>query len=271
MRYTIGLTIAGSDSGGGAGIQADIKTMSALGVYATSVITAVTVQNTLGVRGFSIVPADIIEGQVRAVMEDLRPSAIKIGMLPDVASMKAVANVLEDYADVPVVLDPVMVATSGDSLMQGEALLFLKESLLPKAKILTPNIPEAEKLSGISITTDLDADKAASIIAGCGGEYILIKGGHKRGLDVTDRLYFKGSLVRTLSSQHVGTRNSHGTGCTLSSAIASYLALGKDVEKAVMGAKLYITQALMAGADVAVGGGHGPVNHFFSPKPLNIR
>lgn len=271
MEYTRALTIAGSDSSGGAGIQADIKTMSALGVYASSVITAVTVQNTVGVRAVHTVPANIIQGQIHAVMEDIMPQAVKIGMLSDVASMQAVANALSEYPGTKIVLDPVMVATSGDVLMQSEALSCMLHSMLPLATLATPNIPEAEALAGIAINNDHDADKAASIIAQRGVEYLLIKGGHKRGIDMTDRLYHQGSLLRTYSDQLVKTPNTHGTGCTLSSAITSYMAMGKDMEAAVLCAKVYISQALRAGAMVNIGKGHGPVNHLFNPKPLIIR
>lgn len=271
MEYTRALTIAGSDSGGGAGIQADIKTMSALGVYASSVITAVTVQNTVGVKAVHTVPADIISGQIHAVMEDIKPKVVKIGMLSDVESMRAVADALNAYNDISIILDPVMVATSGDVLMQSNALSYMKQKMLPHATLVTPNIPEAEALAGINIASDIDADKAASIIAQMGAEYILIKGGHKRGIHMTDRLYHRGSLLKTYSDEMVETPNTHGTGCTLSSAITSYLALGKDMQTSVLLAKVYISQALRAGALIEIGSGHGPVNHFFSPKPLNIR
>lgn len=271
MEYVRALSIAGSDSGGGAGIQADLKTMSALGVYASTVITAVTVQNTVGVSGVHIVPADVIASQIRAVVQDIRPQAVKIGMLADAESMRAVCRELCQCSGIPVVLDPVMVATSGDSLMQSEALGCMKNELLPLCTILTPNIPEAEALSGLKIHTDEDKAEAARRIFALGAKCVLIKGGHMLGAEMKDSLYVDGQLQEEYSCTTVATVNTHGTGCTLSSAIAACLAKGEDIPSAVRHAKEYITEALSAGADVKLGEGHGSVNHFFSPKPLIIR
>ena len=270
MEYVRCLTIAGSDSGGGAGIQADIKTMSALGVYASAVITAVTVQDTQRVHAVHVVPADIVEAQIRCVMDDIRPDAVKIGMLPDADCMKAVSTVLKPTA-IKVVLDPVMVATSGDSLMQRQALDVMKDVMLPLSYILTPNLSEAEMLSGISITCFNDVDEAARRIADMGTRRVLIKGGHFSGEAMEDRYYEDGILTDRLVTPTVHTGNTHGTGCTLSSAIASFLALGDDAADAVRHAKEYISQAIAAGADIVTGHGHGPVNHLFEPCRMNVR
>ncbi len=270
MEYVRCLTVAGSDSGGGAGIQADIKTMSALGIYASAVITAVTVQDTQRVHAVHVVPADIVEAQIRCVMDDIRPDSVKIGMLPDASCMKAVSMALK-HATVKVVLDPVMVATSGDSLMQYQALDVMKDVMLPLSYILTPNLSEAEMLSGISITCFNDVDEAARRIADMGARRVLIKGGHFSGEAMEDRYYEDGTLTDRLVSPTVHTGNTHGTGCTLSSAIASFLALGDDAASAVRHAKEYISQAIAAGADIATGHGHGPVNHLFGPCRMNVK
>lgn len=269
-EYVKVLTIAGSDSSGGAGVQADIKTMSSLGVYAASAITAVTVQNTKGVTAVHTIPPDIIEGQIRSVMDDLRPSHVKIGMLPDAQSMKAVANALEDYEGTTVVLDPVMVATSGDRLMEDDALECMKRELLPIAFIVTPNIPEAERLAGIDIRDADDIDKAAAKISEYGTKWVLVKGGHLKGATKEDRLYYRGLLRRTYTSNTVDTPNTHGTGCTLSSAVAAWLARGCDVEEAVEKSKDYVYKAIQAGAGISTGQGHGPVNHFHAPVQLLV-
>lgn len=271
MQYIAVLTIAGSDSGGGAGIQADLKTISALGCYAASAITAITVQNTLGVTAVQPVRPDIVAGQIRAVMDDVRPRAIKVGMVSDAATIRAVASTLQEYEGLPLVIDPVMVATSGSRLMEREAVEAFRKELLPLATVLTPNLPEAEVLAAMPISTKASCDEAARRIAEAANGCILIKGGHGEGTVKEDRLYNNvGQLLRTYTSPTVATRNTHGTGCTLSSAIASHLALGYPLEEAVAQAKRYVTAALQAGADVAIGQGHGPVNHFFNPRPLEI-
>ena len=269
-EYVKVLTIAGSDSSGGAGVQADIKTMSSLGIYAASAITAVTVQNTKGVTAVHTIPPDIIEGQIRSVMCDLQPSHVKIGMLADTQSMKAVANALEDYEGTTVVLDPVMVATSGDRLMEDDALQCLRKMLLPASFMLTPNIPEAEALAGMTIREADDIDKAAAKISEYGTKWILVKGGHIEGETKEDRLYCEGKLLKTYCSNTVDTPNTHGTGCTLSSAIAALLASGESVEQAVGKAKQYVSRAIQAGAGISTGQGHGPVNHFHAPVQLLI-
>ena len=287
-RYFPVLTIAGSDSSGGAGIQADIKTMSALGCYAASAITSITVQNTLGVTAVQAIHPDIVAGQIRAVMDDIHPLAIKIGMVNDADTICAIADTLSQYEVDRLVVDPVMVSTSGSRLMQEDALDVFCRLLLPMATLLTPNVPEAEVLADMKITSCDDMDIAAGRILKKGCEAVLIKGGHLVGRK-TDRFYrvvdenrfvegssavdgFRivdgGLMMYEFACDNVPTRNTHGTGCTLSAAIASYLAFDCPAGDAIALAKDYLTDALKAGADVEIGSGHGPVNHFFDPKKL---
>ena len=269
MHYVKTLTIAGSDSGGGAGIQADIKTMSALGCYASSVVTAVTAQNTKQVFCIQNIEAAVVEAQLRAVLTDLRPDAIKIGMVGCAENIKTIAQVLAEYNDIPLVIDPVMVSTSGNKLMEEEAISTFCRHLLPMATVLTPNIAEAEVLAHRTITTVADIDEAAKQILKLGCKALLIKGGHIEGNEKTDRLYFSDkSKPLIFESETIDSSNTHGTGCTLSSAIASFLARGLRLEEAVAKAKNYISQAIRAGANVCIGGGHGAVNHFFCPEKL---
>lgn len=272
MEYICALTIAGSDSSGGAGVQADIKTMSALGVYAASAITSITVQNTLGVKAIQAVRPKIVAGQIKAVLEDIQLQAVKIGMVNDRATIEAIAKTLERAAVKNLVIDPVMVSTSGSRLMQADALDVFVERLLPKASLLTPNVPEAEVLSGMKIATETEMDKAAMRILALGCKTVLIKGGHIEG-DKKDRLYACGVIgpVQTYSEEAVDTVNTHGTGCTLSSAITAYLARGMNMWQAIAKAKEYLTLALKAGKDVEIGQGHGPVCHFYSPEKMIIR
>ncbi len=268
MKYKCALTIAGSDSVGGAGIQADIKTMSALGVYAASAITAVTVQNTLGVYDIQALRPEIVGGQIRAVMDDIAPMAVKIGMVNDAQTIHAIAEALDEYEGVQIVVDPVMVSTSGCRLMQDDALNVFCTELMPLAALLTPNVPEAEILAGMKIDTVDDMDSAALKICRVAGCDVLVKGGHIDGATKTDILYRDGRRSATYEASTVDTRNTHGTGCTLSSAITAHLALGYDMAEAIRFAKDYLHNALEAGKDVEIGKGHGPVNHFYSPKSL---
>lgn len=282
MRYYTALTIAGSDSCGGAGIQADIKTMSALGVYAASAITAITVQNTKGVYAIQKVEADIVSGQIKAVMDDIHPDAIKIGMVNDTDTIHAIAETLKEYHSAEgndqkqatfqhLVIDPVMVSTSGCRLMQEDALdIFVKE-LLTLATLLTPNIPEAEILAGMKIENKEDIMQAASAISRLGCKHVLIKGGHFEGTEKVDYLFEDGKLTNSYRGISVNTRNTHGTGCTLSSAITAYLAREMDMNTAIAMAKTYLSGAILAGKDVEIGEGHGPVNHFYEPKSLFIK
>ncbi len=261
----ITLSIAGSDSGGGAGIQADIKAISATGGYACTVVTALTAQNTVGVQGlFPVAPA-FIRQQLDSVFSDLDVRALKIGMLGDTATIACVAQALADYAPPCVILDPVMVATSGDLLLPADAVGALKDQLLPLANLITPNLYEAQVLLGESgeefpQSTDQLADMARRL-GQLGAGAVLLKGGHGRGEFTTD-IYCQQGQCRTFSSKRVPTLNTHGTGCSLSSAIASYVAQGSSLEQAVAQAKPYISQAIATADQLSVGRGHGPVNHF---------
>lgn len=270
MRYLCVLTIAGSDSCGGAGVQADIKTMSALGVYAASVITSVTVQNTLGVKAIQAIEPAIVAGQIKAVMDDVKPVAIKIGMVNDCATIHAIADSLSSYSPSKLVVDPVMVSTSGSMLMQRDALEVFCSELLPMATLLTPNIPEAEVLSKTEIQTVDDMDVAAKRILAMGCKAVLIKGGHLEGNKKIDKLYLNDGTVHTFVHATINTRNTHGTGCTLSSAIASFMARGLGLPDAIAHAKEYLSQALEAGKDVEIGEGNGPVCHLFNPEKTII-
>ena len=264
-NYFTVLTIAGSDSSGGAGIQADIKTMSAIGCYGMSAITSITAQNTTGVRSIMPVTPQVVADQIDMVMEDVPPLAIKIGMLCNAEIAATVADKLEQYRPGNVVLDPVMVSTSGSLLLEQDAIDVVTSRLFPLSTIITPNQHEARVLTG-----ETETDRQARVLMDMGAENILIKGGDTDRNDVKiDFLYLdkKISPIR-LSSDAVDTPNTHGTGCTLSSAIASFLALGYDLTSAVRHAKLYISHALEAGSFVTVGKGHGLVNHFFSPRRL---
>lgn len=270
MRYYTALTIAGSDSCGGAGIQADIKTMSALGVYAASAITAITVQNTKGVYGIQNVEPEIVKGQIEAVMEDIHPDAIKIGMVNDCDTIRAIAETLKKYQESfqHLVIDPVMISTSGCRLMQEDALDVFITELLPLATLLTPNIPEAEILANRKIENAEDIKAAAAAISKLGCRYVLIKGGHFDGEEKIDYLFEDGKQKTSYRGISVNTRNTHGTGCTLSSAITSYLAREMDMNTAIAMAKTYLSGAILAGKDIKIGEGHGPVNHFYEPKSL---
>jgi hydroxymethylpyrimidine/phosphomethylpyrimidine kinase len=258
------LTIAGSDSGGGAGIQADLKTFAALGCYGTSAITALTAQNTLGVSAIHPVPPDFVAAQIAAVFEDIGTDAVKLGMLFSSQLIRAVAEQLRKYAARNIVLDPVMVAQSGDRLLEDDAVEAIREYLMPLANIVTPNIPEAEVLAGRRFRCIEDLEEATRELARHGSEAVLLKGGHREDADSSDLLYLcRENRLLTLPAERIASRNNHGTGCTLSSAIAAHLARGEDLETAVRQAKIYITAALRAGAAYRLGNGHGPVHHFF--------
>lgn len=272
--YPIVLSIAGSDSSGGAGIQADLKTFSALGVYGATAITAITAQNTLGVVSQMALPPQMVREQIIAVMDDLHPSVVKIGMLSNAEIVNAVAEVLSEYKP-KIVLDPVIVSTSGHRLLSVEAQEVIKEKLLPISELVTPNIPEMETLTNMPLSSFEEKEKAANYLLSLGAKAVLLKGGHEDGEVKTDVLYSKGQQSTdngqqslSLVSESISTKNVHGTGCTLSSAIAAFLALDYSLEDAVREAKRYITEAIRAGADVKIGHGFGPVNHFFNPKPL---
>ena len=258
------LTIAGSDSGGGAGIQADIKAISAMGCFAASAVTAVTVQNTLGVEAVHPVPLDILEGQIDAVLSDIGADAIKIGMLHSAEVVNLVADMIAKYKITNVVLDPVMVSTSGHRLIEEDAVQVIIDRLIPLARVITPNLPEAEILAGCHITGEQDFDRIARKLSDNGNVSVLLKAGHLDSECLVDYFYNAedGTMTR-LPSKRVDTRNTHGTGCTLSSAFAAALAKGMDLTSAARSAKSYIEQAIISGAEYEIGGGHGPVNHFF--------
>ena len=267
MLPPIILSIAGSDCSGGAGIQADIKTISALGGYAASVITAVTAQNTLGVQSVYPIPADMVKAQITSVMDDLRPDAVKIGMVYDAGIVTAIVDCLQTYTPECIVYDPVMISTSGRRLMTEETIQVIKTELFPLCTLITPNLNEASLLWGQTITGTVEMRQAAQELSCRYNTAILVKGGHLDGDVAVDVLFADGEL-REYSSRRVVSVNTHGTGCTLSSAVASFLALGLPLAEAVGCAKNYLHSALVAGANVAVGGGHGPVNHLFNPNKL---
>ncbi len=264
-KYNRVLTIAGSDSGGGAGIQADIKAISAMGCYAASAITAITVQNTVGVEAVHAVSLDILEGQIDAVLSDIGADAIKIGMLHSAEVVNLVADKIEKYGIKNVVLDPVMVSTSGHRLIEESAIDVIKSRLIPLVRVITPNIPEAEILAGCTISSEEDFPKIAKIFMDNNpGVSVLLKAGHLTGDDLVDYFYnAEDGTITQLPSKRVYTRNTHGTGCTLSSAFAAALARGEDLTAAATSAKKYIEGAIISGAEYEIGRGHGPVNHFW--------
>ena len=262
MTTPIALTIAGSDSSGGAGIQADLKTFAALGVYGASVITALTAQNTQGVTGIHQVPSDFVTAQLDAVFSDLAVSAVKIGMVADLGVIGAIAAGLAKWQPKRVVFDPVMVATSGDRLLKADAVEALRTKLIPLASLITPNLPEAAALldEGVATTESTIADQGKRLLA-LGSRAVLIKGGHGQGAESIDYLVMSGGTI-ALAAPRIATRNTHGTGCSLSSAVAAGLAKGEDMESAVRNAKTWISAAIAAADRFSVGHGHGPVHHF---------
>lgn len=267
-KYPVVLSIAGSDSGGGAGTQADLKTMSALGCFGATAITAVTVQNTLGVTGIHAIPVEFVKAQIKAVMDDLKPVAIKIGMVHSAELAIGIAEALTAYSNVPVIFDPVMVATSGDRLIAVDTVETLKEHLFPIATLITPNLDEAIIIAGMEIKTIGDMKAAAVRIMEYDCNAVLIKGGHLKGPDLFDVYLDKDGNERIYRSTAIDTINTHGTGCSLSSAIASYIALGDDLDTSIANSKNYIQSAIEHGKDVKTGEGHGPLNHFFDPQKL---
>lgn len=266
------LSIAGSDSSGGAGIQADLKTLSALGIYGATAITAITAQNTVGVHSQLAISPEMVYNQIVAVVDDIAPSVIKIGMLANKEVASAVADALGRY-HIPTILDPVMVSSSGHRLLAVDAQEIVKERLLPLSTLVTPNIPEMEALTAMSLTNAEEKLLAAKYLLSLGAGAVLLKGGHEEGDTKCDILYqcgAKGIEITHFSTPSIVTKNIHGTGCTLSSAIAAFMAQGMALKDAVQEAKHYITEAIKAGADIAIGGGFGPVNHLFNPKPMQV-
>ena len=262
MTIPIALTIAGSDSSGGAGIQADLKTFAAFGVYGASVVTALTAQNTRGVSGIHPVPAPFVTAQIDAVFADLDVKAVKIGMVGEPATVEAIAAALARWGVTHVVLDPVMAATSGDRLLSADAVLVLLTRLVPRVSLITPNLPEAAALLDEGIASDEAAivNQGKRLLAmGC--QAVLIKGGHAEGAESIDYLFSRNGMIK-LSAPRIATRNTHGTGCSLSSAIAAGLAKGEGLETAVRNAKAWIGAAIAAADRLEVGHGHGPLHHF---------
>lgn len=269
----IALTIAGSDSSGGAGIQADLKAFSALGVYGASVLTALTAQNTRGVTAVHAPPPEFVTAQIDAVLDDLAVGAVKTGMLANAGIVHAVATALEQRPTLPVVVDPVMVATSGDRLLEADAVEAYKTRLIPRAALITPNLPEAAALLDEPVACDLAAAERQArrlVHLGCGG--VLVKGGHGKAEQAIDVLALADGTMHHVSAPWIDTRNTHGTGCTLSAAIAALLATGMPMLEAVRGGKAYLSRAIAAGRDLEIGRGHGPVDHLFDirgrPRPI---
>ena len=270
--YPVVLSIAGSDSSGGAGIQADLKTFSALGVYGATAITAITAQNTLGVHSQLALTPEIVYEQIIAVIDDIHPQAIKIGMLSNTKIVSAVADALSKYS-IPIILDPVIVSSSGHRLLSIDAIDAIKERLLPMATLLTPNIPEMIALTNMPLASDKEKIEAAQLLTNYVINAILLKGGHEEGETKRDILFIKSKdeiQISYLSSPTINTNNIHGTGCTLSSAIAAFIARGLSLEEAIDKAKEYITDAIRHGADIKIGKGYGPVNHSFNPLKMMI-
>ena len=258
----VALTIAGSDSSGGAGIQADLKTFAALGVYGASVITALTAQNTTGVSGIHQVPAEFVTAQIDAVFSDLAIGAVKIGMVAQLSSIDAIVEGLKRWSPKHVVLDPVMVATSGDRLLAAEAVEALRRKLIPCAALITPNLPEAAALLDEPVAmSEAAIEHQGRRLLAMGCRAVLIKGGHGQGAESTD-YFIDANGSRALAAPRIATKNTHGTGCSLSSAIAAGLAKGEELETAIRNAKAWISAAIAAADRFSVGHGHGPVHHF---------
>ncbi len=284
-RPAIALSIAGSDPSGGAGIQADLKTFSALGVYGAAAITALTAQNTRAVTAVQAIPPSFVRAQIEAVLSDLPVDAIKLGMLESAAVIHAVADALQAVPQIPVVLDPVMLSKSGAPLLAPEAVEALRRRLLPRASVLTPNLPEAAALLGLSETAALGADPTTSpgpaadpaLVALCrrlrdlGAQAVVLKGGH---IDPqgprSDDFFWDGTFPMRLVAPRIATRNTHGTGCTYAAAITAGLAQGESVRSAVVSARQYVQQAIVAGAALRIGDGHGPLHHFAALWPPSV-
>ena len=269
-RYARVLSIAGSDSGGGAGIQADLKTFAALGCYGMTAITALTAQNTVGVQGIHPVPAAFLKAQLQSVIEDIGVDAVKIGMLHAPEIVEVVAWAIDHYRLKNVVLDPVMVATSGDRLIASDTVQVLVRELFPRAALITPNLDEAALLLQQPITDAQELDAAAQALLAMGAQAVLLKGGHLPGDALVDVLLQPGQPLLRMGSARIPSRNVHGTGCSLSSAIAAHLALGQGLADAVQAARQFIRAAISEGAAVKTGQGHGPLNHGHAPLAAHL-
>ena len=260
MKIPKAMTIAGSDSGGGAGVQADLKTFAALGVYGASTLTAITAQNTVAVTAVHEIPTDVITAQIDAVLTDIGADAVKTGMLSSSDIIECVCEALEVHGVQRLVVDPVMIAKSGDALLREDAIGSLRTRLLPLAMVVTPNIPEAEALTETTIVSDADVRRAAEAIVGMGARSVVVKGGHREG-PATD-LFYDGKEFKEFTAPRFDTVNTHGTGCTFASAVAAGLARGMVVTDAVALAKDYVTEGIRH--SFSIGQGHGPLNHFYS-------
>jgi hydroxymethylpyrimidine/phosphomethylpyrimidine kinase len=270
FQYPRVLSIAGSDSGGGAGIQADLKTIAALGCYGMTAITALTAQNTQGVRAIHAVPLQMLADQIDAVIEDIGVDAVKIGMLHSADTVRTVASAIERHCLTNIVLDPVMIATSGAVLIDREAVSVLVSDLFPKAAVVTPNLDEASLLVGRPLDSESAMEAAALQLLEMGARAVLLKGGHLPGETVGDLLLTQAAQAHWMRAPRIATPNTHGTGCTLSSAIASQLALGLPLEEAVALAREYVRGALQAGAAVRTGAGSGPLDHGYAPQAMRL-
>lgn len=268
--YPSVLTIAGFDGIGGAGIQGDIKTISALGCYATSVLTALPVQNTCGVQSVYPIPANVVEVQLRAILNDVFPDAIKIGMVHNTAIVEVIVDTLQQYPKVPVVFDPVMVSTSGHRLLDDSTIATVVKKLFPLAVVITPNLDEAAVLTGMSIYSVDDMQTAGKKIMELGAREVLLKGGHLDAAQLTSLYFTNDGQTQEYAFEKIDTPNTRGTGCALSSAIASYIAQGSSLPEAVILAQEYVYQAILNGKEVQMGKGNGPLNHFFDPQKLII-
>jgi len=271
FEYPRVLSIAGSDSGGGAGIQADLKTIAALGCYGMTAITALTAQNTCGVRAIHGVPPQMLRDQIDAVIEDIGTDAVKIGMLHAPEIVRTVADAIDRHSLQNVVFDPVMVATSGAVLIEQASMDVLVRELFPRAKLITPNLDEAGLLVGAPLTSMEDMEKAAQALQAQGARAVLVKGGHLPGETVLDLLLTDSGEKIWMKAPRIHSPNTHGTGCTLSSAIAAHLALGESLVEAVRAARLYVRDALQAGAQVRTGNCGGPLNHSHLPVAMHLR
>jgi hydroxymethylpyrimidine/phosphomethylpyrimidine kinase len=271
FEYPRVLSIAGSDSGGGAGIQADLKTIAALGCYGMTAITALTAQNTLGVRSIHGVPPQMLREQIDAVIEDIGVHAVKIGMLHSPEIVLTVAQAIDRHVLKSVVLDPVMVATSGAVLIDSPAIAVLVRELFGRAMVVTPNLDEAALLVGRPLQDERAMEDAAEELIGMGARAVLLKGGHLASDVVSDLLLTNDGQIHWMRAPRIATSNTHGTGCTLSSAMAAYLALGQPLLEAVQGARTYVRAALAAGSDVLTGAGGGPLNHGHAPCAMHLR
>ena len=270
-QYARVLSIAGSDSGGGAGIQADLKTFSALGCYGMTAITALTAQNTTGVQAIHGVPAVFLKAQLQSVLDDIGVDAVKIGMLHSPDVVEVVAWAIDHYGLKQVVLDPVMVATSGDRLIAQETVAVLVSELFPRVQLVTPNLDEASLLVQKNLSQIEELQPAGLELLAMGAKAVLLKGGHVQGDVLCDVLQTPGSDAVVFEATRIHSRNVHGTGCSLSSAIAAYLALGHDMHTAVEQARAFIRQAIASGAAVKTGEGHGPLNHGFAPLVMHVK